>query len=227
MKFNEQEVLELDREIVRIRRAIIKWFKNNGRTYPWRNTDDTFKLLLAEIMLRRTRADQVKPVYEKLTSLYPDALTLSKARNEDIGAVLQPVAVQLENRSICHMVREIGQKYAFRLPDTREELKQLPGIGDYVAGAVLSIGLNKREWIVDNSIVRLFKRYFGIKTSKEGRRDNRIIGIAKLYVSTKDPRTANLAILDFAALICSSRSPMHEQCPLQKHCRTVSQNSVE
>ncbi|MCE5211354.1 MAG: hypothetical protein LLG40_07355 [Deltaproteobacteria bacterium] len=116
------------------------------------------------------------------------------------------------------MVREIETKYDCKIPDTRELLTSLPGIGDYVAGAVLSLAFNKREWIVDTNVVRVFKRYFGIRTTSEGRRNRDIINLSKIYVSTSNPRNANLAILDFAALICTSRNPKHEVCPVKKHC---------
>ncbi|MBI4595083.1 MAG: hypothetical protein HY730_01745 [Candidatus Tectomicrobia bacterium] len=91
-------------------------------------------------------------------------------------------------------------------------------MGDYVAGAVLSIAYFKKEWIVDGSIVRVFKRYFGIKTSKEGRRDKQVIRIAQEYASTNNARRANLGILDFAALVCTAKNPRHNLCPLQDTC---------
>ncbi len=207
-----------EQEILRLRKAIIKWYKQNGRAFPWRNASDPFKLLVAEVMLRRTKADQVRPVYDRFTNLYPDAKALNTATDDDIEAILRPLGLRWRVGPFCEMVREIGQKYGFKLPETREGLKKLPGVGDYVAGAVLSIGFGKKEWIVDNNIVRLFKRYFGIKTSKEGRRDKEIIEMAKLYAETKDPRSANLAILDFTALVCTARNPKHDECPIRDHC---------
>ena len=91
-------------------------------------------------------------------------------------------------------------------------MKKLPGVGDYVAGAILSIAYLQKEWVVDSNIVRMFKRYFGIQTSEEGRRDKHIIELSKKYVSCKNPLDANLAILDFAALICATRNPRHDVC---------------
>lgn len=213
-------------EIVRFRKAILKWYKQNGRDFPWRNTSDPFKLLIAEVMLRRTKADQVKSVYNRFTDRYPDADALNTATDEDIAVILRPLGLRWRVGPFCEMVREIGQKYRFKLPETRGDLKKLPGVGDYVAGAVLSIGFGKKEWIVDNNVVRLFKRYFGIKTSREGRRDKEIIEIAKLYVHTKDPRSANLAILDFTALVCTAKNPKHNECPIRDSCVTTMNPSL-
>jgi len=110
------------------------------------------------------------------------------------------------------------EKYECKVPEIREELITLTGVGEYVAGAVLSVAYCKKEWIVDSDIVRLFRRYFGVYTSKEGRRDRHIIEMAKVYVSGIDPRKANLAILDFTALVCTPRNPECVKCPLEKRC---------
>jgi A/G-specific adenine glycosylase len=105
------------------------------------------------------------------------------------------------------------------VPSTRDQLKALPGVGEYVAGAVLSIGYGKKEWIVDSNIAILFRYYFGIKTSKEGRQNRHIIETAKIYICSKNLRIANLAILDFTALVCTPRNPKHDQCSLRKDCQ--------
>lgn len=120
--------------------------------------------------------------------------------------------------SMVSVAQQIQEKYRGKVPETREELITLPGVGDYVAGAVLSIAFNKREWIVDSNIVRVFRRYFGITTSREGRRDKHVIEIAKVYSSCENPRDANLAILDFAAMICNPKTPRHESCILRENC---------
>lgn len=112
----------------------------------------------------------------------------------------------------------MNNKFKREILYTRKVLLTLPGVGDYVAGAVLSICFNKKEWIVDSNIVRMYKRYFGVKTSKEGRRDKHIIEISKIYVDCRNPRTANLAILDFSALVCTPRNPKCLNCILSHNC---------
>jgi len=200
------------------RSKVISWFNKNKRDYPWRETRDPFKVLIAEMMLRRTKADQVKAVYDRLFTKYPDVETMAKAKNEELEQILYPLGLKWRTPAFGLVAREVQAKYQCRIPEAREELTTLPGVGEYVAGAVLSVAYGKREWIVDSNIVRLFKRYFGIKTSKEGRRDKHIVNLAKTYVSGKDPRKANLALLDFAALICLPRNPKCMLCPLAGTC---------
>lgn len=205
-------------EIAKFRRGILRWFSTHARDYPWRKTDDPFKVLIAEMMLRRTKADQVKRVYEDFFNKYDNIDAISASTKEEVEKILAPLGLNWRTPAFTSIVREIKEKYDGKVPETRNDLLTLPGVGDYVAGAVLSISQGKREWIVDSNIVRLFKRYFGIETSKEGRRDKHIIALAKRYVDTKDPRTANLAILDFTALICTPKNPKHSDCLLKNGC---------
>lgn len=207
-----------EQEIHKFRNSLLNWYIKNKRHYPWRETEDPFRLLIAEIMLRRTNADQVKNVYIKLFEKYPDSYSISKGDKKDIEEILYPLGLRWRVPSIIYVAQQIQEKYNGKVPKTRDELIKLPGVGDYVAGAVLSIAFNKTEWIVDSNIVRLFKRYFGIETSKEGRRDKHVIEIAKVYSLSNKSREANLAILDFAAIVCTPKNPKHKCCVLRKNC---------
>ena len=218
MKNNSPDRIPSGEDIRTFRNKIVRWFNTNKRNYPWRETHDPFRILIAEMMLRRTKADQVKMVYDKLFAEYSDLKAFAKAKNKKVGKILYPLGLKWRTPAFAMVVREITEKYQCKVPETREELKSLPGVGEYVAGAVLSVAYGKKEWIVDSNIVRLFRRYFGINTSKEGRRDKHVIEIAKMYISYKNPRKANLAILDFTALVCSPRNLKCKKCPLKKKC---------
>lgn len=209
------------KEMRKFRQEIVNWFDRNGRDYPWRRRTDPFRLLIAEMMLRRTKADQVEEVYNSLFGQYPDVKSMNIAPEEELERILYPLGLKWRAPSFWLVAREIADRFNCKVPETREELLNLPGVGDYVAGAVLSIGYGKAEWIVDSNIVRLFKRYFGVNTTREGRRDKHIIEMAKMYVSEGDPRKANLAILDFTALMCIPRKPKCEECTLITRCKTV------
>lgn len=218
MKNKLSEDITSVEDICIFRNKIIRWFNKNGRTYPWRETRDPFKVLIAEMMLRRTKADQVTQVYERLFTEYPDIEAVANAEDKKLEQILYPLGLKWRTPAFALVAREMREKYQCKIPETRKKLTALPGIGEYVAGALLSIAYGKKEWIVDSNIVRLFKRYFGVKTSKEGRRDKHVIEIAKIYASGRNPRKANLAILDFSALVCTPRKPDCEKCPLRKRC---------
>lgn len=206
-------------DIRRFRGKVTRWFDKHHRDYPWRQTQDPFRVLIAEMMLRRTKADQVKAVYDQLFGEYPDVATMAEAGKEELEQILYPLGLRWRTPTFGLVARAVQKKYQCKVPEARGELTALPGVGEYVAGAVLSIAYGKKEWIVDSNIVRLFRRHFGLQTSKEGRRDKRVVEIAKAYVSARDPRRANLGLLDFAALICLPRNPACRQCPISGTCR--------
>lgn len=226
MAIEQFSIIPQECEIHKFRNCLLDWFVDNQRHYPWRETDDPFRLLLAEMMLRRTNANQVEKVYVELFDKFPDSYSISKADEKKIEEILIPLGLKWRIPSIISVTKIIQKEYNGKIPYTRKELTNLPGVGDYVAGAVLSIAFNKREWIVDSNVVRVFKRYFGITTSKEGRRDKHVIEIAKIYSSCDSPRDANLAILDFAAKVCTSgNSPHCFSCPLKDFCNHYSQQN--
>jgi A/G-specific adenine glycosylase len=209
------------KDISIFRKRIINWYRKNGRVYPWRETHDPFRILISEMMLRRTKADQVVPVYEQFFREYPDVDSLAEAKQEALEKILYPLGLKWRIPAFGMVARELREKYQSRIPETREELISLPGVGEYVAGTVLSIACGKKEWLVDSNIVRIFKRYFGIKTSKEGRRDKHVVEIAKTYASGKDPGRATMGILDITALVCKPGKPACEKCPLIDRCYYV------
>lgn len=149
--------------------------------------------------------------------------SLAGANDEQLEKLLYPLGLRWRSPAFKLVAREIMGKYG-RVPETREELTALPGVGDYVAGAVLAVAFKKTEWMVDSNIVRIFKRYFGVDTSREGRRDTHIIEMAKVYVKGQDPRGANLALVDFSALICTPRNPKCQSCPVEPNCKFSLEN---
>jgi A/G-specific adenine glycosylase len=207
-------------DIAPLRRKLLYWFRNNGRTYPWRETSDPWKILMAEMMLRRTKADQVEKVYRQFISQYRTPGGLLRGSPNKIRRILSPLGLNWRQQNFFDLAEVLIRDFKSTVPSTREELKQLPGVGDYVAGAVLSIGFGKREWIVDSNVVRVFKRFFNLHTSKEARRDRSVIELAKAYAQTSRPREANLAILDFSSAICLPGTPRCNICPLRRVCQS-------
>ena len=204
--------------IVAFRRKLLYWFKGNGRKFPWRETSDPWNILIAEMMLRRTKADQVEKVYRKFIRIYKTPKGLFKGSPVKIKKILKPLGLNWRQQNFFDLARVLVKDFDSNIPSTRDELKQLPGVGDYVAGAVLSIGFGEKEWIVDSNVVRVFKRYYDLKTSNEARRDKPVIELARAYANTTRPKEANLAILDLSALICCPTNPICSDCPVRMGC---------
>jgi A/G-specific adenine glycosylase len=175
-------------------------------------------LLIAEMMLRRTNAGQVATVYREFELRFGSSLALAEADDAELAALLKPLGLAWRIPAFKRTAAEIQQQHHGRVPSTRAELVALPGVGDYVAGAVLSIGYGKPEWMVDTNFVRVARRYFRLPTSREGRRDRCVIELARDYSNADDPRSANLALLDFCAALCRARQPLCAECPVLTTC---------
>jgi len=206
------------KEIAAFRYVLLRWYRRHGRSYPWRESPTPFHVLLAEMMLQRTKADQVVPVYRKLLNKYPTAGELAEADLGYLQNILNPLGLAWRIPRFKEMAKALVERFNGVVPEKREELTSLPGVGDYVSGAVLSIAFQKPQWVVDSNIVRLFRRYFGIQTSPEGRRDAHVIELAKRFTSKRKPKEPTLAILDFTALVCTPALPKHKMCPLRSKC---------
>lgn len=201
-----------------LREKLLEWYKKKGRNYPWRATKDPYKILMAEIMLRRTKADQVLPVYNDFVERYPTVESLSEGNEDDIQKLTYSLGLHWRNRGFLDLARCIISSYNGEIPKSRDELTKLPGVGQYVAGVFLSSAYNRKEWIVDTNAARVFSRFFGIRIKSDGRRDKRIIKVAKQYVDCENPRQVNFAVIDFAAMICKKINPLHSQCLVRRGC---------
>jgi len=215
---SNRKILPDKKDIIKFRNIIIHWFSTNERRYPWRETSDPFRILIAEMMLQRTKADQVVDVYNKFFSEFSRPEDVAKVGMKRLHKILYPLGLLWRVKNFKKVCQYLIKNFNGRIPENRAELIKMPGTGNYVSGMVLSVAFNKQEWAVDSNIVRIFKRYFGISTTKEGRRDRSVIEIARRYVTCTDPRRANLGVVDFTALVCTPRNPRCTECPFKRRC---------
>lgn len=224
-KHKPEKIVPEKKRINLLRINIRDWFRRNGRDYPWRKTDDPYKILMAEMMLQRTKADQVVGIYNEFFNEYKCPEEIIKSDKARITTHLKPLGLNWRIENLIEVSKVLIKSYNGIVPSNREELKHLPGVGDYIAGIVLSLAFNKNEWIVDSNVVRIFKRYFGMKTSKEGRRDSHIITTAKLFSSENNAKEANLGLVDFGAIICLPKKPKCSECILKRCCQYKKQGN--
>ena len=168
--------------------------------------------LVAEIMLQRTNADQVIPVYLEFIENYESPYSYLSVQSsnvfENLGLkwrekVLKNLAIELTNLGF--------------IPEEKQELLNLPGVGDYIAAAYLSLHLNIPDTIIDSNVVRLYGRLFGFKTTPETRRKKWFKELAKRMTPDNDHRLYNYGMIDLTREVCKYK-PECEVCPLQSDC---------
>lgn len=199
-----------------VRSHLLDWYDANKRDLPWRKTSDPYKIWLSEIMLQQTRVDTVIPYYQKFLVAFPTVHALAKA---DIDTVLTHWAGLGYYRRARHLHE--GAKYIVALgtfPRSRDELRKVPGIGRYTAGAISSIAWQAREPLVDGNVQRVFSRLFRLEGDlSKGPAHELVWAYAKELVPDERPGDFNQAVMELGATVCTL-DPRCEVCPLAKRC---------
>jgi len=201
-------------------KTVLSWFKKNGKKYPWRNEKDPYRILIAEIMLQRTRVSQVFPVYQEFIKKYPDINSASKAEVKQISTYVKKLGLFWRSKLIKEMITYLLKTKGGKIPSKRNELLKIPGVGDYIADAMVSFAFNGRRTIIDSNVVRLVTRFFGIEEKGEMRRNKKFITFCQeltANTTASDVKQFNWGLIDFAAEVCKS-SPLCGKCPLSEKC---------
>ena len=174
--------------------------------------------MIAEFMLHRTRADQVVPVYQEFIKKYPDIDSLAGAYPIEVNKVTEKLGLHWRGKHFMDAAIFIKDKFKGRIPDSRDRLLSVSGIGEYVAGAILTISFNKKEWVIDSNIARFLNRFYGLNLSGELRRKRKIIEISKSIYQSSRSGQLTFALLDFTGLICKPVKPVCNFCILKMKC---------
>jgi A/G-specific adenine glycosylase len=197
------------------RRKIKAWFPENRREFPWRETEDPYRILIAEIFLQRTRAENVVPVYRSFLERYPSLETLATATLEEIQNAIAPLGLEFRASQLQRLARQLPDG---RIPRTEAKLRAMPGVGRYTANAVLAAAFHKRAPVLDTNVVRILERFFGLRGRGEKSRDDSLWQAAEAIAPQTNVREWNWALIDFGALVCTAVKPRCPVCPLQKKC---------
>lgn len=224
-------MLLLDKDkIEMLKRKIIEWYDKHGdKDLPWRRTRDPWAILVAAFLLRKTTTGQVISVYEELLKRYPTPKALLSASEDEIKELIRPLGIEHQRaRHLKELAEHIEKKFSGSIPCEKEKLKELPGVGDYIASEVLLGSCGKPEPLLDRNMIRIIERVFGVKsTKKRPHTDPKLWTFAKMLIP-KDPAEAkafNYGILDFARKICTARKPLCSRCPVKDICLYYSKNN--
>ncbi|MDW8208802.1 MAG: hypothetical protein RMJ43_13290 [Chloroherpetonaceae bacterium] len=205
-----------DASVERFQQALMQWAEENGRDYPWRHHRTPYRVAIAELMLRRTRSDQVVPVFEEFMRAYPTLEAAAGADPEELQRLLYPLGLRWRIRDMLRFLREAFFRFGNDLPLDLEQLRSLPGVGEYVGAAIVCFAGGQKEPLIDTNVVRVLGRVFGLRTDGEARRRAEMRRLARRAVYAPDPAGYHFALIDFAAKVCVPGIPRCGQCPLQK-----------
>ena len=207
-----------DFDLESFRNDLLAWWHRNKRSYPWRDTRDPYAITIAEVLLHRTRADQVVPTYLEFLKKFPSVRQFAKACIEEIQALVYPLGLRWRVDLLHKMAQELHSRFNDRIPTKREELESLPGISHYIATAVRCFAFGYPDALLDTNTVRIIGRLLEIPVTDGSRRSKEFRVLLETLVDTQYPREFNFALLDHGALICRSRNPLCGECPVLQHC---------
>ena len=208
-------------ELDQIPDALLDWYSQGRRILPWREDPAPYHVWLSEIMLQQTRVEAVKPYYDRFLRMLPDIAALAEAEEEALLKLWEGLGYYNRVRNLQKAAKQIMTDYNGQMPADQEELKKLPGIGSYTAGAIASIAYGKRAAAVDGNVLRVLSRV---------RLDARDILDAKVkkaveqellaVIPAESPGDFNQAMMELGAMVClPNGKPKCEACPLRGFCK--------
>lgn len=223
--FEQSKLLEVDlatpdekARADKLREVALSWFRENGRTFPWRSTRDPYRILVAEMCLQKTNAEKVVPVFEKIVDKYPTVAALAKADPNDLSDHFSQLGLFKRGGFLLEIARAIVEQYGSVVPRDREILLKVRGIGDYTANSVLCLAYGDRLPLLDGSTQRVLARVFDRHVDKPAWANKAMRDFMQAILPDSQAREFNLALIDIADKYCRPTKPKCDDCPVVGVC---------
>jgi A/G-specific adenine glycosylase len=204
--------------------ALLDWFDSRSRDVPWRGETDPYRIWVAEVMAQQTRIETVRRYYGSFLERFPDVHTLASAERDDVLKAWEGLGYYARARRLQAAAREVVASYGGRLPQDPGDLRRLPGVGPYTAGAIASQAFGLSEPAVDGNVRRALSRIFDLESPGRADLEER----ARSIVASAPERAAdiNQALMDLGSAICTPASPDCESCPAAGACLALARGTV-
>jgi A/G-specific adenine glycosylase len=204
---------------------LVGWFEENQRPLPWRGTYNPYHVWVSEVMLQQTQVETALPYYERFIREFPTVESLARADEHRVLTLWAGLGYYRRAKNFMAAAKRVVEEHEGRIPSDYDALLDLPGIGQYMAGAILSIAFNKPYPVVDGNVRRVLSRLHGWTEENT----KALWDAAARLVQEAEPRMVNQAIMELGAKVCSFKSPRCLICPLQGSCaafRTGMQDKI-
>ncbi|HEY2493853.1 MAG TPA: A/G-specific adenine glycosylase [Paenibacillus sp.] len=198
---------------------LLEWYFKNQRDLPWRRHRNPYYIWVSEIMLQQTRVDTVIPYFNRFIEKFPTIEDLADAPEQDVLKSWEGLGYYSRARNLQYAAKQVKDLHGGQVPDDKEAVFALKGVGPYTAGAILSIAFNRPEPAVDGNVMRVLSRYFLIE--EDIMKSSTRVAMEKLVVELIPEGQAtyfNQALMELGALVCTPKSPHCLTCPVMVHC---------
>ena len=213
--------------IPKLQHLLLDWYQRNKRDLPWRKTKDPYAIWVSEVMLQQTQVATVIPYYERFLTEFPDVNQLAAADLQRVLKRWEGLGYYARARNLHRSAGIVCSVHDGNIPSGWKEFNALPGVGDYIASAVLSIAFGKPHAVVDGNVKRVLSRLLRLEAPVNAPRYHADFKSAATQLL--DPEAAgsfNQAVMELGALVCTPRQPACGQCPWRKHCRARAKGQV-
>ena len=213
-----------------ISKKILHWYDNNKRVLPWRKhvskKQKQYFTLVSEFMLQQTQVKTVIPYFKNFIKKIPNLNKLSKVNDSKLMKCWEGLGYYSRARNLKKTASKVISNFGGILPSNIDDLKTLPGIGEYTSRAIMAIAFNKPIVPLDGNVERILKRVFYLKKKHENSKDNLNKKISFFGISQRSSDYAQ-AIMEIGALICKPVTPLCASCPIFKNCVSYKKNNFE
>jgi len=206
-------------QIIFFQNNLLKWYRKNKRIFPWRKKGlSNYKLVIAEVLLQRTKAETISKFYPIFISNYPSWKSIANSSVIELEVSLKPIGLYKQRaKRLSDLAKEMVRRNG-RFPKKRKELESIPFLGQYIANAILLMIHNKHKPLLDVNMARVLERFFGKRKKADIRYDKYLQELAQKIVNHPSSLEINWGILDFAQLVCKKRNHVCELCCIKKEC---------
>lgn len=204
-----------------LRRRLCAWYVRHHRHLPWRSTSDPYAIWVSEVMLQQTQVHTVIPFYRRFMRRFPEIHILATADLQTVLKCWEGLGYYARARNLHHAAGRVCRQFGGRLPDDWQGMISLPGVGDYIAAAVLSIAYARPYAVVDGNVKRMLARFLAINAPVNQARSAPVFRkAAQNMLDPHRPGVFNQAVMELGALVCRPRQPACSACPLNADCRS-------
>lgn len=206
----------ISRDIVE---SLVTWYQGHARVLPWRQDPSPYHVWLSEIMLQQTRVEAVKEYYRRFLEALPTVQDLASVEEEELLKLWQGLGYYNRVRNLQKAAQVICNEYGGTFPSEYQQWLALPGVGEYTAGAVVSMAFGRKRPAVDGNVYRIYTRLFADGTDITRTGFQRRVREEMQEIMPEDPGKFNQAWMDLGATVClPNGAPLCQQCPLAEHC---------
>jgi A/G-specific adenine glycosylase len=206
-------------------RDLVRWYRLHHRKLPWRATRNPYKIWVSEIMLQQTRVEVVRDYYNRWLRAFPTVESLAETPYSHVLKLWEGLGYYSRAKNLHRAARILMHQHKGKVPQTAEQLQELPGIGPYTAGAIASIAFGQRVPLVDGNVARVFARIFNIRAAvTKPAIQKRLWIVAETLLPDCDPGTFNQALMELGALVCTPVNPRCVVCPMARVCTALSKS---